>query len=399
MTNTCEICNSKKYLVKILDLGSLPLVDDLIKINIKKKNKLYKTQILYCKNCYTAYQKYNVKKKILFPNKYHYRSSLTNDVIMGMEGLVKDTKKFVKTYKNKVVLDVGCNDGTLLSRFRKEKALTIGIEPTGAADEAKKRGHDIYKNYIDLKTVNKIKKKYEQIDIITFTHVFAHIDNLNYLISCVAKLMSKNTILVIENHYLGSVLEQKQFDTFYHEHPRTYSQRSFLEIAKKIKANLIHCSFPKRYGGNIRVVITKSKKNKIKTKNESSFFHRFKQLQSSMEKWRRKKKKELLILSKKYGPLSAKAFPGRASILIKLLNINEKVISEVYEKPNSKKIGHYLPGTTIPIKSDNKFLQNKNKIKIIINLAWHINKEIKNYLRKMGFKGKIIDILDSKDFK
>ena len=399
MTNSCEICNSKKYLVKILDLGSLPLVDDLIKVNSRKKNKLYKTQILYCKKCYTAYQKYNVKKKVLFPDKYHYRSSLTNDVIMGMESLVKDTKRFVKTYKNKVVLDVGCNDGTLLSRFKKEKAVTIGIEPTGAAYEAKKKGHNVYKNYIDMKTVNRIKEKYEHIDIITFTHVFAHIDNLKYLISCVAKLMSKNTILVIENHYLGSVLDQKQFDTFYHEHPRTYSQRSFLEIAKKIKANLIHCSFPKRYGGNIRVVITKSKKNKIKIKNENFFFHRFKQLQSSMEKWKKRKKEELLNLSKKHGPLSAKAFPGRASVLIKLLNINEKVISEVYEKPNSKKIGHYLPGTTIPIKSDNKFLQNKNKIKIIINLAWHINKEIKIYLRKMGYKGKIIDILDSKDFK
>ena len=66
MTNSCEICNSKRYLVKILDLGSLPLVDDLIKVNSKKKNKLYKTQILYCKKCYTAYQKYNVKKKFYF---------------------------------------------------------------------------------------------------------------------------------------------------------------------------------------------------------------------------------------------------------------------------------------------------------------------------------------------
>ena len=85
--------------------------------------------------------------------------------------------------------------------------------------------------------------------------------------------------------------------------------------------------------------------------------------------------------------------------MIKLLNINEKVISEVYEKPNSKKIGHYLPGTSIPIKSDNKFLNKINKIKIIINLAWHINKEIRIYLRKMGYKGKIIDILETKDFK
>jgi len=45
MLKKCEICNSKKYLAKVLDLGLLPLVDDLLKIDSKKKNKLYKTQI------------------------------------------------------------------------------------------------------------------------------------------------------------------------------------------------------------------------------------------------------------------------------------------------------------------------------------------------------------------
>jgi hypothetical protein len=38
------------------------------------------------------------------------------------------------------------------------------------------------------------------------------------------------------------------------------------------------------------------------------------------------------------------------------------------------------------------------KIKVLINLAWHIKKEVKIYLRKMGYKGKIIDILQTKDF-
>jgi SAM-dependent methyltransferase len=399
MLKECEICDSKKYLTKVLDLGPLPLVDDLIKIDDKrKKNKLYKTQILFCKNCFTAYQKYNVKKKILFPDRYHYRSSLTKDVLNGMDGLLKETKKYTKTFKNKIVVDVGCNDGSLLNKFKKEKAITVGIEPTNAALEAKKFGHNIYKNYIDLKTVKAIKKKYKKIDIITFTNVFAHIANLNYLISCVKKLISKNTLLVIENHYLGSVLAQKQFDTFYHEHPRTYSLRSFLRISEKMNLGVISYSFPKRYGGNIRVLIGKTKNKKIKIKNESSFFFRFKTLGASIQKWKKRKKKELIILSKKYGPLSAKAFPGRASILIKLLNINNKILSEVYEKPKSKKIGHYVPGTSIPIRSDYLFLKNMGKIKVLINLAWHIKKEVKIYLRKMGYKGKIIDILQTKDF-
>ena len=47
-----------------------------------------------------------------------------------------------------------------------------------------------------------------------------------------AILIGKNTLLVIENHYLGSIIQKRQFDTFYHEHPRTYSLMSFEKYLK-----------------------------------------------------------------------------------------------------------------------------------------------------------------------
>ena len=73
------------------------------------------------------------------------------------------------------------------------------------------------------------------------------------------------------------------------------------------------------------------------------------------------------------------------------------MINNIYEKPRSKKIGYYVPGTKIKISSDNELKKNIKKIKIIINFAWHIDNEIKVYLKKIGFKGKIINILDKKD--
>ena len=54
---------------------------------------------------------------------------------------------------------------------------------------------------------------------------------------------------------------------------------------------------------------------------------------------------------KENGPLVAKAFPGRAAILIRLLGYDKSDISAVYEKPNSLKIDHFVPGTRIPIKN------------------------------------------------
>jgi len=400
MKSNCEICN-KKNLPTVLNLGKHPLCDDLIKIGNKKQNKSFKIEIVFCTRCITAYQKYQIPKKRLFPSNYHYRSQFTKDVIKGMESVLNQSKKIIGELKNKIILDVGCNDGSLLDLYKKNKSITIGIEPTDAADEAKSKGHDIYKAYIDRTTISKIKKKYKKIDIITFTNVFAHIEDLKSLINNLKTIISKDTVLIVENHYLGSIIQKRQFDTFYHEHPRTYSLMSFEKISKMINLNLVKVEFPKRYAGNIRVIFSKKKPDIKNFKNiinkEKKYFNLLKKLNFEIETWKKNKKKIINKLVKKYGRLPAKAFPGRAAILIKLLKLDEKYISGIFEQNKSQKVGYYAPGTRIPIISDYE-LRYLNKNIPIINLAWHISGEIKNYLKKIKIKNEVIDILNQKDF-
>lgn len=400
MKKKCEVCGSQK-LKTALKLGKSPLCDDLVNINSKRKNKLYKIEILICKNCLTAFQKYNVNKKKLFPKSYHYRARFTKDVLNGFKEIYNQSLKLIPKLKNKNILDIGCNDGSLLNLYKKQRANTIGIEPTGASKDAKRKGHKIYAEYFTHKTTDKIIKKYKTIDLIVFTNVFAHIENLNQLLQNLKKLISDDTCLIIENHYMGSVIKKSQFDTFYHEHPRTYSATSFIYIAEKLGMNIKQINFPRRYGGNIRVILS-NKINKKKflyiRKKEQKFYNQFKNMNKKVQLWLNKKKKIINELNKKYGPLCCKAFPGRASILIKLLNLNERNILAVYEKPGSMKIDNYVPNTRIPIKSDYELFKNINKIKVILNLAWHIPKEIKKYLNQNKFSGKIINIVDQKDF-
>ena len=82
-----------------------------------------------------------------------------------------------------------------------------------------------------------------------------------------------------------------------------------------------------------------------------------------------------------------------------MLKLDTNHISGVFEKPGSLKIGHYLPGTRIPIYSDDDFFVLNDKELPIINLAWHISKEINTYMSSVGFKGDIIDILSEEDYK
>ncbi len=397
----CEVC--KRKLTNELNLGKHPMCDDLIPIKSKKKSKLYPIKISLCSKCLTVTQKVQIPKNTLFPKNYHYRAELTKDVVQGQKKLVTDLEKLFGNLKGKVILDIGANDFTLLDFFKKKNSITIGVEPTNAIKDASKH-HYKYQDYFNKKLAVKIKKKFKKIDYITFTNVFAHIEDLDQLLHNLKILISDKTLLIIENHYLGSILKLSQFDTFYSEHPRTYSLKSFSFIAKKLGLKIFYCSFPKRYGGNIRVILSKKKSllNKFKIesmlKSESMFFKEFKNLKRNIKIWKLNKMRLFKSLNGKFGPLPAKAFPGRAAILIKLLDLNENNISAIYEKNNSMKIGNYAPGTRIKIKSDSELRKLRKEIPII-NLAWHIPKEIKSYLKSLGLKNKVIDIVQKKDFK
>ena len=390
----CQLCNHK--LLKVFSLGKQPLCDDLKKIGTKKKSELYKTDIYFCKRCIIAYNKFQINPKKLFPKSYHYRANLTGDVLNGMQELVNDVKKSYGTLKNKKVLDIGCNDGSLLDFFKKNGATTIGVEPTNACKNIKK--HTIFNNFFSKEISKKINKKFGNIDFIIFTNVFAHINNLNQLISNLKLIINRKTKIVIENHYLGSVIQSNQFDTFYHEHPRTYSLRSLKIISELLEMKLSYFSFPKRYGGNIRVIFSNdtikfTKKNYLYIeKKEKKFFLKLKNMKSKILRWKRKTLKTIKLMKKKDMILVGKGFPGRASILINLLKLNNKDIECIFEKTNSPKIGHYAPNTNIPIVSDAK-LKHINKNNVIINFAWHINKEIKKYLFKKKIYNKVIDII------
>ncbi len=404
--NKCEVCGNPE-LTEVLNLGLHPMCDDLIKIGDSKVCETYPIEILFCKNCLTAHQKFQVPKHELFPTTYHYRARFTADVLNGMKGLVNSCEERFGSLRGKKIFDIGCNDGSLLNFFSEKGAITVGIEPTGAWEDAAKKNHHIYNEFLSIEVANKLVLKHGKPDFITFTNVFAHIENLDEVLASLSVLMSDRTILVIENHYLGSVLDGNQFDTFYHEHPRTYSYNSFVHIAKSLEIQPIQVEFPSRYGGNIRVFLGNAKifgiQNKTNIedlrKRENLFLDRFSTMRDNIEKWKKKNRLFLKEQVQQSGMLKAKAFPGRAAILVKLLDLNADMISEVYEKPGSLKIGYYVPGTRIPIKSDEEMYKLKDKSKPILNLSWHISNEIHDYLRKNEYNGPIIDILKISDFE
>ena len=98
----CEVCGNKN-LTELLDLGNHPLCDDLIPIGSNTQSIEYPIKIAFCDICYTAHQIYQVPKKTLFSENYHYRARMTGSVLSGMSDLVNICEKNIGNLKGKTV--------------------------------------------------------------------------------------------------------------------------------------------------------------------------------------------------------------------------------------------------------------------------------------------------------
>ena len=129
--NYCQICNSKD-IMEVLDLGYQPLADYLVeKKNFNKECLYYPIKINLCQKCQYLQNNYIVGDKLLYNEKYHYRPGISKSVVDNLRILAQETIKNYDLNSEDMVVDIGSNDGTLLSQFKiLGHSNLLGVEPT-----------------------------------------------------------------------------------------------------------------------------------------------------------------------------------------------------------------------------------------------------------------------------
>jgi len=391
----CQISKSKK-LESLLFLGYLPPVNTLRKIGSNLEEEIsFPAELLYCNKSKLAQLGCIVDKEILFPYSYPYTSSTTKVLRENFKNLYQDVSNKINLEKEDLIIDIGSNDGNLLSNF-KDNHRVLGVTPEKIGKLAIKKGIPTILNYFEKKISKQIIKKYGKAKIITATNVFAHIDDINNIIKLIKNTLKKDGIFISESHYLLPLIKTVQYDTIYHEHLRYYSLKSLNYLFKKHGLEIIDTKEINTHGGSIRVYacrkgcysISKNvkkqflKEDKYLTKKQFNIF-RDKVINSKLNLFNLIKK----IKEKKYKIYGVGA-PSRASTLINYLGLDHEIIDCVLEVNGSYKIGNYIPGTKIPIVNEN--ILYKKKPHFLILFSWHIKDELKKNLKKKGFNGKFI---------
>jgi hypothetical protein len=395
--DACQICKSEK-IEPVLFLGYLPPVNEMLKIGkIPDEQPSYPAQVFYCEDCHLVQLSAVVDPRILFPSEYPYTSSTTKILRENFADLYQKTLKYVGLDKDDLIIDIGSNDGNLLSNF-KDGHKVLGVTPEDIGKIAIERGIPTEISYFDKDVAAKILERDGKAKVVTATNVFAHIDNINDILDLIISLLTEDGVFISESHYLLSLLETLQYDTIYHEHLRYYSLHSLKNLLESRGLEVFHVEQIPTHGGSIRVFASmKGNYDADETVEEILSEERSKKIDSieSMKDFREKvvlSKLQLHALLKDIKDRGERIFgigaPSRASTLINYVGIDDGIVDYVLEIKGSYKIGNYMPGTLIRIEEESVLYDQQPEYAML--LSWHIAEELMPKIKEKGFKGDFI---------
>src|SRR4029078_2281499 len=249
----CQVCGHAP-LDTVLSLGYMPPVNQMVPIGaIPRQLPWFPTTLLHCRKCELVQLGLAVNPVIIFPPEYPYTSGTTKLLRDNLADLQRESAALLGLPGKDLVIDIGSNDGTLLSNFKNGGQRILGIEPTDVGDIDNERGLPTIKRYCGLDTARQVKREHGAASVVTAANCFAHMEDVHGILDGIVEMLKSDRVLISESHYLVPLLDTLQYDTIYHEHLRYYSLTSLKYLLEMHDLEVFHARPVPSHGGAIRV--------------------------------------------------------------------------------------------------------------------------------------------------
>ncbi len=254
---TCRYCDTPLGKA-FLDLGSQPLANNLPRRDDAAKSEFHcPLAVVKCEKCHLVQLTHSVPAHLMFDD-YLYVSSTTQTFRTHFAEYAGDVKGRLLKKDKPLVVDIGSNDGLLISCYEKAGMRGVGVEPAkNLASEANRLGVTTLNRYFGEETVREIAAKYGKADAISANNVFAHIDDIQSVVRNVRKLLADDGFFVIEFAYLVTMLEKMFFDMVYHEHVCYIGVTALGFLMERSGMEIFDITEVGTHGGSLRVFIQK----------------------------------------------------------------------------------------------------------------------------------------------
>jgi SAM-dependent methyltransferase len=394
----CQSCRSEP-LTPVVFLGHLPPVSTMYPIDEPPAREgWFPAPVCYCPTCHLVQLGYVEDPALLFAPEYKYTSGTTKSLRENFAELTRQARSRYGLTANDLVVDIGSNDGTLLSNFQAAGHRVVGIEPTKAGDIAIAAGIPTVRDFLGKPAVEAVLAKHGKAKVVTAANVFGHMPDIDEVTSCISALLEPDGVFISESDYLLDIVEGLEFDTMYHEHLRYYSVHSIEDLLARRGFKVVSVERIGTHGGSIRVYATRGTAvardetvDRLLATERAAGLDSAAWIAGFRERIKSAKLETFELLSRLAGEghrLYGIGAPARSTTLIHYFGLDVGVLDCVLEVRGSKKIGHYIPGTRIPVLAEEKLFEDQPEYALL--LSWHIADELVGILRRKGYKGSFI---------
>jgi SAM-dependent methyltransferase len=379
----CIVCDQEKV-EQFLDLGSTALANKFLsEEELSAQEEKYPLRVGFCHHCGHVQLTEAVPPSAMFED-YLYVSSASDTLSAHLFDLSDVVVERRGLGPSDLVIDIGCNDGTLLQGFRRHGVRTLGVDPAvNLAELTRGSGIERYTGFFNSASAAEIVQRWGRAAAITATNTFPHIPALQDFVEGIKIALAPGGAFVIEAHYLVDMLEQGAFDTIYHEHVSYWALGPMGYLFERHGMRIVDVERLPLHHGQIRVFVQRQDEATVHDSVAALLemerakgidqFATYQQFARKVGEIKHDLHHTVATLRQQGKRVAAYGAPAKGNTLLGYLGLGPDMLDYIADRSPLKQ-GRYTPGLHIPVVAPEQLLMDRPDY--VLLLAWNFADEI-----------------------
>lgn len=380
----CRLCGSELDRT-FVDLGMSPPCESYLDAGqLDQGETFYPLHVRICSSCLLVQLPAYLSGEDIFGH-YAYFSSYSDSWVEHARRYVHSAATRLGLAEDSFVVEVASNDGYLLRHVRDLGIRCLGIEPAAnIAETARAIGIETVCEFLGEATATVVSAEHGKADLVVANNVIAHVPNIVDFARGLRALVKDDGMVTIEIPHLLRLIEDRLYDTIYHEH---YSYLSLLTTQRVLaEAGLVVVDVEElsTHGGSLRTwSMPRERATEPSTRVAEVLRQEYAAGLDTVEGHAgfatavgaaRDDLVEFLIAARRRGrTVAGYGAPGKGNTLLNHAGVREDLLAYTVDRSAFKQ-GMFLPGTHIPIHSPARLAETRPDY--ILILPWNLRDEI-----------------------
>ncbi|SDJ97531.1 methylation protein EvaC [Actinopolyspora mzabensis] len=357
MSSGCRICGGKLH--EFLDMGKQPSANGFIDPAETSDEFQFRLALGTCVGCGMVQLVEEVPQERRYHENYRYHASGS---VLHRRHFENEAGRLLGAELNgsdPFIVEIGCNDGVLLSTVAEAGIRHLGVDPsTNVVELARSRGVRAVTEFFDAGLGESLRDEHGHADVIFGANTICHIAHIDSLFRGVDALLAPSGVFVFEEPYLGTVLDHKAFDQIYDEHVFYFGVASVAAMAERFGFELVDVERTPLHGGEIRYTLARRGARSVRDSVGALLAEEQAAGITDPGTWRRfgleidNIREELTRLLRRLSSEGRRVVgygaPGKTSTVTNYCGIDSDLLPFVCDSTRSKQ-GLLIPGSHIPV--------------------------------------------------